>query len=854
MARTLSSRLAERRTALATALRIWSGAVCLIATSMAIGAAPINPTGRTLELQVPLSLNGQPLGSLLLRIETDDAMSLDAAGLGALLAERLTPVALAAIDAAAIDGRVTPDALDAAGMLTTFDSAALSLEASVPSAALRRRSLSLGRERVVDTAGRARPEPFSAFFNLGLAAVRDEREEGTFGRRAETTYRLDVDGLARLGGPVLAYEGVQVAGPDGVTRASRRATALLLDLQSREARVTLGDQRYLGRGLQRSLALLGIGLGRHFALSGGSVRVRGRRAIELERASRVEVRVRERLLGTFDLAPGSYDFEDIPLAAGANDVELRIVDDVGRVDVLEFTELYDSALLPEGRYDYALGLGVRARTTDAEPEYVEEAPLASGYLRRGFAGGFTLGANLEASEEAYRVGAEWLRATRLGPLDLLAGLSSGAERRTGFALGAAFSTLNGAGSFLRAGRLDLRAVARSRAFIDAGDTLEDTDSAIVPLEGTVGGDGTELTLSLGYGASLDDGLAVGLGTTLVREEGDVDIGTSFALSGRWRALPRLGWAVRTRYVTREAEADSHDLQLSLSWQIERDARVALGHSADDAITTLDYRRGDGGAAVGSYGVGVGLVRETDERTELDFDAARAFNRFDVFASYRGSRTALEDEEGFGDSPLRGEEEASSALVRIDTAVGIAGGAIAIGRRVDEGFAVVRAHPALAPRPVLLDAYEGRYAARTGALGPALVSAPSPYRAASIRYEVEDLPLGFDIGSGAFDVRAPLGAGYRLEVGSAARITVVGTLLDGETGEPLGLVSGNALPADGTATEPVRFFSNRSGKFAIPGLLPGEYDIVLDTLPERRARLGIPEEADSLHRVPDFAIP
>jgi len=185
-----------------------------------------------------------------------------------------------------------------------------------------------------------------------------------------------------------------------------------------------------GKGeVEAEVGMLGLGLGRDFAISGGGdVRVSGRRSIELAQASTVQVLVRDRPLATFDLSPGSYDLEDIPLASGANDVVLLIEDDAGRVSRIEFTELYDSALLPVGRYDHALALGILSRFGTEEPVYVDERPLLNGFLRRGLTGGATVGANIEASSDVWRLDTEWLQATRFGPVDMFAAVNDHTAR------------------------------------------------------------------------------------------------------------------------------------------------------------------------------------------------------------------------------------------------------------------------------------------------------------------------------------------------------------------------------------------------------------------------------------------
>ena len=50
-----------------------------------------------------------------------------------------------------------------------------------------------------------------------------------------------------------------------------------------------------------------------------------------------------------------------------------------------------------------------------------------------------------------------------------------------------------------------------------------------------------------------------------------------------------------------------------------------------------------------------------------------------------------------------------------------------------------------------------------------------YTANSIPVDVTDLPVGYSLGAGAFDVVAPYRAGYALEVGTASSVSAYGTL-------------------------------------------------------------------------------
>jgi outer membrane usher protein len=87
-------------------------------------------------------------------------------------------------------------------------------------------------------------------------------------------------------------------------------------------------------------------------------------------------------------------------------------------------------------------------------------------------------------------------------------------------------------------------------------------------------------------------------------------------------------------------------------------------------------------------------------------------------------------------------------------------------------------------------------------------------------DVKNLPPGYSLGNGAFDVIAPYRAGYALQVGSANSVSAFGRLLRADR-EPLALTIGVARPLDSRSRNAtVTVFTNQAGRFVAEGLAPG----------------------------------
>jgi outer membrane usher protein len=117
--------------------------------------------------------------------------------------------------------------------------------------------------------------------------------------------------------------------------------------------------------------------------------------------------------------------------------------------------------------------------------------------------------------------------------------------------------------------------------------------------------------------------------------------------------------------------------------------------------------------------------------------------------------------------------------------------------------------------------------------------------------VDNLPVGYDLGAGAFDLYPAYKSGYKLTVGSDYTITAFGTLLDAK-GEPVALLTGTAVQEGGDAGHKITVFTNRAGRFGAQALRPGRWLLDMATEPATRYTLDIPKDAvglvklDTLH--------
>ena len=627
---------------------------------------------------------------------------------------------------------------------------------------------------------------------------------------------VDVDAALRALGVVLEAEAVVDLNDDAQAVFQRRDVRLVKDFPESAHRLAVGDVRPLGAGFQTSPRLLGVTLERAYAelQPYRSVIPQGQRQFTLERPSNVDVLINGLLVERLRLDPGTYDLRSFPFARGANDIVLVIEDDAGAVERLSFTSFFDGALLASGIDEYAVSAGLTSDIEDGSIAYGGGDPVVSAFYRRGLTDDLTAGANVQSDGDTSLVGAEALTATRAGIFEAEAAASVGDAQ--GYAVNLdwefPFANLppNSANRYLGAS-----IEHRSEDFGAIGD---------------FGGTTTDLDLSLRYGQDLPFGLRGALGASYgMGRAGNADqYGVSLGLSRQIGSR-----AVLTTSLGYDDDGRTDDLRafVGVTFALDRRQRVSASFDTADNRARADYSLIDTGR-LGGYGVSLG-VEGAEEDGGVDAAAVFTGNRVDVSAAHDTRFDGL----GGGMTSQSTRLSAGTALVYAD-------GAFGLTRSVGDSFAILSPHPTLEGRTVYVDPSRDGDAGSSGALGPAVQGTLRSYYNQRVSYDVDDLPIGYDLGKGVFELNPPYKSGYRLTVGSAATVTATGTLQD-QNGEPLALAVGT-LEAEGDPDFPAtQIFTNRAGRFGLQGLKPGRYGVLFAG--QGRAAFAVPEGTVGLFR-------
>jgi outer membrane usher protein len=185
-------------------------------------------------------------------------------------------------------------------------------------------------------------------------------------------------------------------------------------------------------------------------------------------------------------------------------------------------------------------------------------------------------------------------------------------------------------------------------------------------------------------------------------------------------------------------------------------------------------------------------------------------------------------------------------VRLGSSIAFADGHVGVGQPIRGGaFALVYPHESIADKEIAVGHGTG-VRARANAFGPAVVPDLPAYIGSNLPVDVGDLPVGYSLGTGSFDLVPPYRGGFALEVGSAHSVSAFGTLMLGDF-TPVALASGVAFPVDDPSQQ-VMVFTNRAGRFGAEGLAPGRWIIEVKLENETlRYELDVPEKTEGLLR-------
>ena len=788
----------------------------------------INPYDRDIAMTVPLNFNRRVLGEMPVLLTRDDRFIVESAGFKRLIDPLLTPEAQAEL-AARLEGveSFAPEEINTTGIRLEYDPDQLAV--LVLRIDPTKRSIeSLFQGGRPDEPGVA-PEDFSAYLNTNMLV---QRRNSTGDVATPSVY---LNGAVRF--KHLVFE-TDIQGREdlftGDYEVDRRYARFVYDEPEAFRRWYLGDMDPETRGRQGYIQMGGVGVARQrqrFESFRNNVLAGGRQLV-LQEASTVRVLRNGVFVREFRLDPGQYDLSNLPLETGSNDVQLEIQNESGRTETVAYSAYLDAIDLEPGDYEYGAYLGVTNTGLFGSPEYNDGELAFTGYWRKAFENRPALGIGLQASEQVQNLTGQSQIILKNGARARLDASVSNSDRGDGYAYALSY---------------DLA--------VDQGDTYDSwtfvadyTSEDYASLGNATAQNPISWIFTGAYSHRFSaDWLANATASYRMSRSAFLDDSYTLGATTTYRVTPEWGLQFGAEYTdygnTFGTTRDGFGFTVALIWSPRYDRRGEARYSSARNTGSVRFQQSSENR-VGSWGYSVQSTYDDGPGTvsgQVDYVG----NRFDASLSHTT----------FGQSFSNITEEQVTTL-RLGSSIATTGGKVAMGRNIYDSFAIVYPHQTLGDHPVIVGESfaRGNYTARSGALGPALSNTLTSYVNQSVRYDVLDAPLGYDIGEGILRVRPTYKSGYSVQVGSDAFVSALGRIV-GNGGRPAALLSGRVRPVDEPNAEPELFFTNSVGRFAVQKLKPGKtYRVDLFTSPSAGFEFSVPADNEGLLDMQTVTLP
>lgn len=760
------------------------------------GRPDINPYNRDIDLTVPITYRDRTLGEIPIHLTADDRYALASQPFLDLLKPLLNPAAGAKLQAALGNGETFGEAeLAGTGISLTYDPSALAVvvvKISADERALEFLFPAPGRD---DEMPDIAPAGFSAFLNLNVVGARIWGADSRFLKPS-----LYMDGAMRFGGVVLEGDGQfsENYGPAGTDyQFDRNYVRLVYDQPENYRRFLAGDLQPEIRGQQTYVRMGGIGVSRQrrrFDQLRSAI-LQGNRQIVLQRSSTVDVYRNGALLRQFRLDPGSYDLSTLPLIGGSNDISIQVRDDSGVVQDIAYNSYLDPIDLEPGDYEYSAYFGKTSTRYGRSPVYNGDWAF-SGFYRKAFVNKPAVGVGVQASARVQNVVGQTQfilpNSSRI-QFDLAA--SNARHFGFGFSGGVSYDLLFDRGENVDA--LTLRADYISRRYAGLGNESPDNPSS--------------WSVSANYSRSFSQAITALLGLSYIKgrrgtnDSYRLDATTAYRFSPKWSVRGGVNY---TYYGKAFGRQNGLGFNIALVFQPGYRDRAEARYESNTDNATVSYTHSPTGL-IDSVGYGAIAGR--------DFSSANV----QAFGDYIGNRfDASLSHSGYG-RDFGSIDDQQITTLRVGTSLAFADGHFGVGRRITDSFAVLYPHETLKGHSIVAgqSLAKNDYMSKSGTFGGAVNGYLNSYTTQSIQYDVEDLPRGYDIGSGVLRVKPPYKSGYAVKVGTDAFVSATGTL-DQSDGKPVGLAGGRVVALDGQDRASLSFFTNSVGRFAIQNLRPG----------------------------------
>ncbi len=722
---------------------------------------------------------------------------------------------------------------------TQFDQANLSLKLHIPFKMRIPVAITIGtapKKKQYPTEDElAQPATLSAYSNFDAKFDYDAATN-------RSRQRLQADSVLNIKGVVV--ENSHTWRNDREQQWSRESTRLVVDDTSALHRYSLGDINTESGNYQQGMRIAGLQIEKVTRINPYKKnKAVSEYLFSVERDSEVKIYVNGFLKDKKQLDAGEYNLTDLRLESGLNKVRLQITDKTGKTTEKIFTLLQDRSLLKSGETAYAVQIGVPAQHSTKGYQYDSSAVLVSGHYKTGITDQLTVDASFVTDGKNIQAGVNALIPTSIGNLGGRISQLSTNSNKQGYAAG--FDYQYTPAKKDKSVQLSLSGDIFAKEFKALNYSQQ--KKQLYAESNT----GTQSRVSANFGKKINKSLNANISVQRetsykddnIHYSANIGISKSFKEGGRLSA--------QVRYQNSKQKDKSVNIRLNIPFSKgnnkERYKILSSSYdSLDDRLINSFFIAPKGRTGKDSIGLSLSSYSGKENQT------------LNANISYRGEIAEI----GFSQSitqTKQGEKKYQArSNAQLKTALSFADGQFAISKPIRDSFAIITG-PENQNKDIAVNKGGAGFTRTEGKdlpdryhsliqkdMSPAVINMSSYYYN-NLNVDSTALPLGSDLESTEFNLKAGYKQGYLLKAGGEPGVIVDATLLD-RTGNPLALKGGELVALE-AKKKPITFFTNRTGRIRLVSVPPGKYQLELfDHKNKTPYILNIPNKIGKIHNI------
>jgi len=375
-------------------------------------SSPISDTNTSKEFYLPLHVNGILQDEVLVKIDQRENILIPKESMAYIATLLKDEYASKFKQDGGKDGLVPLKNVEQLGITANYNGLDAILDITIPVEKKTPSIVHFSNYSVRDDNGSLRAKPLSGGINFYLNQYYNKYNSKSFEANAlnlSSDYHLNLYDYV-LEGRLQYYEEEK--------KISRGRMRLVKNIEAYQLQIKLGDITLPAHNRMSYTNALGIGIENNLYRGGSYTqnykRVNSHEFI-IQNRSRIEVYVNDQYQKTLHLDAGSYNLDNLNLLTGISNVRLRIIEDGGKVEVIDFNDFNYGELLAKGVVRYGAGVGVESQQKqNYEWEYYHDRIIASGYVEYGLFDALTVEGGIQKAEDYLSGSAELQIGTNFG--------------------------------------------------------------------------------------------------------------------------------------------------------------------------------------------------------------------------------------------------------------------------------------------------------------------------------------------------------------------------------------------------------------------------------------------------------